>query len=112
MDNKETDDDVLVEMEKKMAVIEYRMNEVGSEQHRTRDRLHSLENDRSALRLAIEQMNNLVKNFEPIAQRVAEKTVAAMLEQRAASGRSWRDEAVRFVQLAVALIGIYLVTRP
>jgi hypothetical protein len=102
---------VTQDLEKKMAVIEYRVDELSGEQKRIRDRIHSLEADRGTLKLIVEQMGLLVSNMEQIAQRAAEQTVRAMLEQRAAGARTWRDEIIRFVQLGIALAGLYLISR-
>lgn len=95
-------------MEKRMAVIEYRVDELTAEQARTRDRLHELESDRSTLRLVVQQMADLVKNMEAVAQRAAERTVATMLEQRAADQRTWREHLIHWAQLGLAIGATYL----
>lgn len=94
-----------------MAVLEYRVDELTEEQKRLRDRVHGWEGDRGTLKLVVEQMGNLVKNMEAVAQRTAEKTVAAMLEQRAASSRSWREHLIRWAELGLALLGAYFLFR-
>jgi hypothetical protein len=98
-------------LEKQMAVIEHRVNELDADRHRIRDRLHNLESDRGTLKLVVEQMGNLVHNMEAVAQRTAEKTVAAMLEQRAAGSRSWREHFLQWAQFAVAVIVTYFALR-
>jgi hypothetical protein len=106
------------ELEKKVAVLEYRVEEMDTEMGRTRDRLHRLESDRGTLKLVVEQIANLskqvgtlVNSIEAIAERAAEKTVQVMFEQRAAAARGWREELIRFVQLGVGLAGLYLIFR-
>jgi len=94
-----------------MAVIEYRVGELKDENERTRVRLHKLESDRATLRMVVEQMKTLVENMEEIAERVAQKTVTAMLEQNAIRARTWRGEMLRFVELGIALIGAYFLFR-
>jgi hypothetical protein len=102
---------VTEELEKKMAVLEYRVNELTEESDNHRQRLHTLENDRALVRLVVQQMEKLVGNMEAIAERVAEKTVARMLEARSIAARSWREHTLQFAQLAIALVGAYFVFR-
>lgn len=92
-----------------MAVIENRVGSLEREHDRTRERLHDLESDRATLRILVQQVADLAKNANRVANAAAERAVDQLLERRARS-RHREIGAAASLLSAGAGIGALLIT--
>lgn len=76
----------------RLAVAEERLNAHASEIQRMRERIHMVEGDRQAIRLAVKSLNSLRHDIPELARRVAEETIEAALANRDALHRQRSDD--------------------